>query len=136
LKEIDKSRSLKLMLGLLATVMIFHILVIVQIIPYEIVWAGKLQSIDDMYAFESMSILVNSFLITVLLLKGNFFKHRIPGKYINGIIWFFICLFALNTIGNLFAKTIFEKVVFTPLTLISVFLLWDIVRVKSDKTTS
>lgn len=121
------------MLALLTLVMLFHLLVLFQIIPYDIVWAGKLNSIEEMYSFEIMSILVNSILMTTLLLKGNFIKHKISGKIINGIIWFFIILFTLNTIGNLFAKTIFEKVVFTPLTLISVFLLWNIVQLKSNK---
>lgn len=124
---------MKLMLALLTLVMLFHLLVLSQIIPYDIVWAGKLNSIEEMYSFEIMSILVNSILMTTLLLKGNFIKHKISGKIINGIIWFFIILFTLNTIGNLFAKTIFEKVVFTPLTLISVFLLWNIVQLKSNK---
>lgn len=124
---------MKLMLALLTLVMLFHLLVLFQIIPYDIVWAGKLNSIEEMYSFEIMSILVNSILMTTLLLKGNFIKHKISGKIINGIIWFFIILFTLNTIGNLFAKTIFEKVVFTPLTLISVFLLWNIVQLKSNK---
>lgn len=124
---------MKLMLALLTLVMLFHILVLFQIIPYDIVWAGKLNSIEEMYSFEIMSILVNLILMTTLLLKGNFIKHKISGKIINGIIWFFIILFTLNTIGNLFAKTIFEKVVFTPLTLISVFLLWNIVQLKSNK---
>lgn len=124
---------MKLMLALLTLVMLFHLLVLFQIIPYDIVWAGKLNSIEEMYSFEIMSILVNLILMTTLLLKGNFIKHKISGKIINGIIWFFIILFTLNTIGNLFAKTIFEKVVFTPLTLISVFLLWNIVQLKSNK---
>lgn len=133
MNEVIKSISMKLMLALLTLVMLFHLLVLFQIIPYDIVWAGKLNSIEEMYSFEIMSILVNSILMTTLLLKGNFIKHKISGKIINGIIWFFIFLFTLNTIGNLFAKTIFEKVVFTPLTLISVFLLWNIVQLKSNK---
>lgn len=133
MNEVIKSISMKLMLALLTLVMLFHLLVLFQIIPYDIVWAGKLNSIEEMYSFEIMSILVNSILMTTLLLKGNFIKHKISGKIINGIIWFFIILFTLNTIGNLFAKTIFEKVVFTPLTLISVFLLWNIVQLKSNK---
>ncbi|MBP9791140.1 MAG: hypothetical protein KBD57_11425, partial [Bacteroidia bacterium] len=62
---------MKLMLALLTLVMLFHLLVLSQIIPYDIVWAGKLNSIEEMYSFEIMSILVNSILMTTLLLKGN-----------------------------------------------------------------
>jgi hypothetical protein len=121
---------IKIMLGLLTAVLLFHILVLFRIIPYEIVWAGKLNSVNDMYTFESMSILINSILITTLLLKGEYLKLQIPEKIINGILWFFVILFALNTVGNLLAKTVFEKAVFAPLTLISSILLWKIVNKK------
>ena len=35
---------------------------------------------------------------------------------------------AANTVGNLMAETWFEKLVFTPLTLLSSILIWIIVR--------
>lgn len=128
LNKISKTQALKIILGLLIAVIGFHILVIFRIIPYEFVWAGKLNSVDEMYVFEIISILVNILLITVLLLKGNYIKHTISNKILNGILWFFVLVFALNTIGNLFAKSLFEKAVFTPLTLISALLLYIIVR--------
>jgi hypothetical protein len=43
-----------------------------------------------------------------------------------------VLVFGLNTIGNLFAKSLFEKAVFTPLTLILALLIWIILR--KDKT--
>lgn len=131
----SKSNPIKIMLGLLTAVMLFHILVLFRIIPYEIVWAGKLNSVNDMYTFESMSILINSILITTLLLKGKYLKLQIPEKIINGILWFFVILFTLNTVGNLLAKTNFEKAVFAPLTFLSAILLFKIVREKSMNKT-
>ncbi|MFZ4544896.1 MAG: hypothetical protein ACOYOA_12660 [Saprospiraceae bacterium] len=119
--------SLKLMLGLLCAVVLFHLLIITQIIPYNIVWAGKLKTTEDMLVFESASLLINFFLILVLLLKGQYIRNSISTKIINSILWFFVGLFAVNTIGNLFAETTFEKVVFTPLTFISAYLLWKII---------
>jgi hypothetical protein len=113
-------------------VVIFHALIIIGIIPYEIVWAGKLKSVSEMYVFEIVSIIVNMLLLIVLLLKGNFLKHTINEKIINGILWVFVLVFGLNTIGNLFAKSLFEKAVFTPLTLILALLIWIILR--KDKT--
>ncbi len=128
LNIISKAQALKIILGLLTAVIVFHTLIITQIISYEIVWAGKLKSVNEMYVFEIISILVNVLLITVLLLKGNVIKHKINDKIINGILWFFVFVFALNTFGNLLAKSLFEKVVFTPITLISALLIWIIIR--------
>ena len=127
---ISPEKALKFMIGLLVIVVLFHFSILFQIIPYTIVWAGKLNTVNEMYAFEATSIAINLFLILILVLKGNYIKHSVPEKWLNGILWFFVVVFALNTIGNLFAKTVFEKVVFTPLTLISAIFIWIILKKK------
>lgn len=126
-------RILKIMTGLLVTVILFHVLILTQVIPYTIVWAGKLKSVQEMLLFEIVSILINGFLILVLLLKGDYIKNSISVKLLNGIIWFFVFVFLLNTLGNLTSKTLLEKTVFTALTLVSSILLWLIVRPKKIK---
>lgn len=134
LNKISRNQVLKIILWLLTAIIIFHILIIIRIIPYEIVWAGKLKSADEMYVYEMVSVFVNILLFAVLFLKGNYIKHNIDIKIINGILWFFVFVFALNTIGNLMAKSFFEKAVFTPLTLILAILIWIIIR--KDKTST
>lgn len=133
LNILSKTQALRIIIGLMIAVIVFHLLILIRIIPYEIVWAGKLKSASEMYVFEGLSILVNILIMAVLLLKGNFIKHRINDKIINGILWFFVLVFTLNTVGNLLAKSLFEKVVFAPLTLISALLLYIIVR--NDKNS-
>jgi hypothetical protein len=128
MQKITKSQALKITIGLLTLVIIFHLAIITRLIPYTIVWAGKLKTVEEMYAFEAVSISVNLFLITLLLLKGNYIKHRISDKILNTILWLFVVLFALNTIGNLMAEMLFEKLVFTPLTLLLAILIWTILR--------
>lgn len=131
---ITKEIAIKLMLGIFALVVVFHTLILTQIIPYTIVWAGKLKTVNEMFVFEIISISINLFLILVLILKGRSIKNNSSHKLINGILWVFIILFAFNTIGNLMAETLFEKIVFTPLTLLSAILLWIIVKKdKADK---
>jgi hypothetical protein len=116
-------RALGAMIVLVTAVMIFHLLVIAQVIPYTVVWAGRLGSVEEMYVFELLSIAVNTLLLGVLLLKAGFIKNIFPQRLLNGILWFFLVLFALNTLGNLTAATAFEKFVFTPLTLLSAILI-------------
>jgi len=125
---ISKQKSIKIMLVLLSIVMVFHVLVIIQIIPYTIVWAGKLKSYKDMYEFEGSSIFINLMLILILLARGQYIQLPVSQQFISIVLWLFVLLFALNTIGNLFAKTNFEKFVFTPLTFISSLLLFRIVK--------
>lgn len=132
--NLSKGTALKTMLILLSTVILFHLLIILQVIPYENVWAGKLQSVDEMYAFEAASIFINLVLIGVLLLKGRYVGHRIPERILDVILWLFVVVFSLNTIGNLMAKTYFERVIFTPLTLLLAYLSWLVVRKREVST--
>jgi len=101
--------SIKLLIGLLTLVILFHGCIMAKIIPYGIAWGGRLENDTQMYIFESVSILINAFLITVLLLKANYIHHRFSDKWLHGILWVFQLLFILNTVGNILAKTNFEK---------------------------
>jgi len=122
IKLITQRQALNSLIVLLATMLLFHTLLFLQIIPYAIVWARKIHSLPEMEIFEGISMGVNGFLILVLLIKANYVGIHIQGKILNAIIWFFVFLFGLNTIGNLFAKSKFEFYVFTTLTFISALL--------------
>lgn len=125
-----KLRTLiKILLGLLVVVTLFHLSVIVKVIPYDIAWGGRLQNDSAMYVFEAISILINLFLGFVLLMKGNYIRFRFPKRPIDTILWIFLSLFVLNTVGNLFAKTNFEKS-FAVLTFIFAILIWKILKTK------
>jgi hypothetical protein len=96
-------------------------------IPYDITWGGRLQNDQEMYVFETTSIAINLFLIWILSMKGNFVTYKFPVKVIHIILWIFVVVFALNTVGNLFAKTLLEKA-FTLLTLGSALVIGFILR--------
>ena len=118
---------IKILLCLLAAVTLFHIGIIAKIIPYEVTWGGKLNNDAEMYVFEIISILINRFLGFVLLIKGNYLIKLIPTKVVNIILWVFLFVFGLNTIGNIFAETLFEKS-FSSITLIFTYLIWTILK--------
>jgi len=104
-----KEISFKLLLVLLSAVILFHVCIITKLIPYNITWGGRLENDKQMYVFESLSILINLFLISVLWIKNRSINHRFSQKLLNNILWAFFTLFLINTIGNIFAKTNFEK---------------------------
>jgi hypothetical protein len=133
---ISKRIALKLMIGLLSIVLIFHLCVLFEIISYKIVWAGKLNSKEEMYVFEAVSILINFFLIIVLCIKFQNIKKSETNRIINIIIWVFVFLFALNTLGNLFAENLIEQILGTLLTFISATLCWIIVKKKNQRNAN
>lgn len=126
--------SINILLGLLIAVILFHIAVIAKAIPYDIAWGGRLQNDSEMYVFETISILINLFLGLLLLMKGDYVKFRFKERTIDIILWIFLVLFVLNTVGKIFAKTNFEKS-FAVLTFVSVILIWTILKPKNINDT-
>lgn len=110
-----------------SVIILFHFLVLLQIIPFENVWAGKLKSVNEMYVYESISICVNCLLILIILVKGKMINLHISPKVINTLLWTFVVLFILNTLGNLTSKTSLETIIATPLTFIFTLLCLRIV---------
>ena len=134
MKKMSLRIAVKIMISLVVAVTLFHLSIILKIIPYEITWGGRLQNDSEMYVFEIISITINIFLGLNLLIKGGYIKQVISLRIVNITLWIFLILFGLNTIGNIIAKTYFEKS-FALLTLVSSILIWIILKAKSNEHT-
>ena len=130
MNELSKN-ALKIILGILSAVTVFHLCIIFKIIPYNITWGGRLRNDEEMYVFEAISIIINLFLMSVLSMKGGYLKYKFSEKTINIILWIFVIIFLLNTVGNILAKTAFERI-FTGITLLLAVLIWLIVGKKNS----
>ncbi|WP_234110684.1 DUF1616 domain-containing protein [Chryseobacterium sp. R2A-55] len=128
-KEMNDKTPIHILLGLLFVVILFHVAVLFKAVPNEIVWGGRLQDDSEMLVFEALSILINMFLGLVLLMKADYIKIKWKEKTINIILWIFLILFVLNTFGNLFANSNFEKF-FAVLTFAFAILIWKILKQK------
>lgn len=124
----SKKTALKTMLSILLILLVLHVLIILELIPYDKVWGGKLKSVGEMRTFESISILITIFMISVLILKYKLIKSNKTNRLIDTIIWGFVMFFSLNTIGNLFSEGNLELILGTLITLISATLCFIIVR--------
>lgn len=133
--KVNHKTSIKIVLGLLSLVIIFHFCIIAKVIPYSIAWGGQIQNDTEMYVFESISIVVNLFLNFILLMKGNYLKFQFSEKAMNVVLWVFFVIFILNTAGNIFAKSNFEKL-FAALTLLFAVLIWKILRKGTNEPTT
>ncbi len=125
--------SIKILLTLLIAIILFHLSVIAKVVSYDIAWGGRLHNDSEMYTYEIISVLIILFLGLVLLMKGDFIKFRFENKTINIILWIFFALFLMNTIGNIFAKSNFEKS-FSVLTFIFAILIWTTLKTKHIPT--
>lgn len=104
------------MLVLLFFALGFHVLVLLRVIPFTIVWGGRLNTLREMYRFEAGSITVNLLLILLVLCCAGHISCGFSAGAIRIIYWCIAALFFLNTLGNLFSKSKMEKIIFTPVT--------------------
>ncbi|MEQ9375550.1 MAG: hypothetical protein RIG68_10240 [Imperialibacter sp.] len=116
LKKINFKLAVHAMIALLSLVLVYHLIIITGLIPYEATWGGRLQNREQMLRFETVSIVVNLFILTVILIKGGYLKLKLPAIVLKVLLWAFAVLFALNTVGNLASTSVLELIIFTPLT--------------------
>jgi hypothetical protein len=107
---------------ILSLVILFHILVLMGVIPDTIVWGGNINSKQELFVLETVSIALNLFMIMVALVYLGTIRWRISALILRILFWVMFALFLLNTLGNLVAKNSIETYIFTPLTfLLAVF---------------
>ena len=106
------------LLILLSLFLVLHFTILLKLIPYNLIWGGRLKSDKEMYRFEIFSILINLLFVIVILVQGSFLTIDIPKKIITYALWLMSGLFLLNTIGNVTSKNKLEQRLFTPITIL------------------
>lgn len=108
-----------ILLTLFSLAIVFHLLVLLEIVPNEIVWGGRITVKEELYIFESISIVTNLLFLLIVSIKTRKLSIKHNHKFIQVLLWLMSIMFLLNTIGNLLAKTSTETLIFTPITFIS-----------------
>jgi len=127
----SKVAAITVLMGLLSLVILLHLGILFQLIPYDIVWAGKIDSLEAMYLLETVSLILNGTLMLVLYLKLKHLKQAMPTPVVDVILWIYVVIFGLNSLGNLFAQTLFELIFGTLFTLVMMYLCWVVVKKES-----
>ena len=106
------------LLILLSLFLVLHFMILIKIIPYNLVWGGRLKSEKEMVRFEIFSILINSLFVIVTLTQMSLLTIDMPKNVITYSLWLMTGLFLLNTLGNVTSKNKLEKSFFTPVTIL------------------
>ena len=117
----------KLLIAISVVALVFHLLIVVKVIPYGITWGGRLKTDGEMYVFEAVSIGINLFFVLLVLQRADMLRSLLGKRTVTVLLWVFFVLFVVNTVGNLFAATLLERW-FTLLTLANALLIWKINR--------
>jgi hypothetical protein len=106
------------LLIILSLFVIFHLLILLRVIPFEMVWGGRLKNASQMLSFETVSIVINLIMLAGVGVYAGILQLKINPMVIKAGFGIMFVLFLLNTIGNLSSENEWEKMVFTPLTLL------------------
>jgi len=104
------------MVLLFAASTVFHALVLLGFIPTSIVWGGRHTTEQDIAKLELLSIFINVLLLLFSMSNLRLWLKPLPYLLNKVILVLFSLLFMLNTLGNMYAKTDIERMVFTPVT--------------------
>lgn len=103
-------------LGLLA---LFHILVLLGVIPADIVWGGMVQGVpSNLITLEIISLLVTILFIAIIAAKTGYVQAGRLSSAVNIGVWLIFAYLLLNTLGNLASGVSFEKLIFAPITIL------------------
>lgn len=124
LSFISKQFASKALLILFSLIIIFHALALLEIIPYQMLWGGRLQSFSQLLVFESISITLNAAMMMIVLIHTKTINISIHQRVTEISLKAMSALFLLNTLGNIFSDNELEKIIFTPITLVLAILCW------------
>ena len=124
----SKKLAAKFMFFLSIGLILFHVLVMLGFIPYTIVWAGRLKSVEEMYMFEAISVALHLLLTYAIAQRAGYLKDKFPEIIVDLIIWTFIAIFLVNTLINIFSELKIEFILGSLLTLVSALFCWLSVR--------
>jgi len=105
-------------IGIISLTLVYHLLIITQLIPYDAAWGGRLQNEQQMIRFEAVSIIINLFIMLLVAIKGSLITIKFPQLLLKVLLWLLVVIFILNTVGNVFSNNKMEALIFTPITLL------------------
>ena len=102
--------------GLLA---IFHVLVLLKVIPADIVWGGRIQGVpSNLLTLETIALLITLVFLLIIAAKLGYVQAGKLSGAVNIGVWLIFVYLLLNMLGNLASGVSFEKLLFAPITII------------------
>jgi len=123
--SLKQAGSILLFLNIL--LVLFHLLVILKIVPSDIIAGGQFKdSTDNLILFVLFAILLLLLISFIVAVKIGYILPIKPRKWINICIWIIFAYFILITLGNIASQVRIENLLFAPITVIMVLLTFRI----------
>ena len=118
-KLISTKLAGNLLLGSLGLLAVFHILVLLRVLPADIVWGGAIQnSTTSLFPLEMISLLVTLLLAVVIAAKAGYIKPSRFQAVVNIGVWVVFAILLLSMVGNFASGVVFENLIFAPIAVV------------------
>jgi len=117
-KRISAKLAGNILLFFFALLAVFHVLVLLEIAPYEIIWGGQIKDTSSLVVFEGIALILLLLFAVIVAIRIDYIKAKRLKKLANIGVWVIFVYFLLNTIANLSSGVTLEKLIFTPITII------------------
>ena len=108
-----------ILLAALGLLFIFHILVLLGVLPPDIVWGGQIQGVQsNLMLLEGIALAVTLLFVLIVAAKTGYLQAGRLQPVVNIGVWLIFIFLLLNTLGNLASGVSFESLFAAPLTII------------------
>ena len=108
-----------ILLVLFGLLFVFHVLVIVGIVPSDIIWGGHADdSSVSLISLELMALMVTVLFAVIIAAKMGYIKSGRFQRASRVGMWIIFAYLVFNSVGNFASSNTFEMIVFGPLTII------------------
>lgn len=118
-KLVSAKFSGNVLLIALGALFIFHILVLLKVLPANIVWGGQIQSGQaNPILLESIALLATLLFMLIIAARAGYIRAGSLSWAVDIGVWLTFAFLVLNALGNLASPVPFEKLVAAPITII------------------
>ena len=112
----------------LSLLLVFHVLVLLRVVPAEIVWGGQaMTSPSDLLMLEGFAFIITLVFLAVVSAKVGYIRANNFIKVVNVFLWIILVYLFLNLGANLISRNLVENLLFAPVTLILGLLVYRLI---------
>lgn len=123
-KLISAKTTGNVLLALFGLLVVFHVIMLFNLLPNNVVWGGRAGSSSSFQVLVTISLIFNILFAGAVAVKIGYIRLGKGGGVINIVLWIIFTYLILNTAGNLASNSSFEKLLFTPITIVAAFLVF------------
>ena len=104
--------------------LVMHVLILLNIVPHDFVWGGRIKDVTELIILESISIVIQILFISIIAAKAGYILRGKFKRTVNVGTWILFGIMVLNTLGNLLSNSGLETMVMTPVTAVLALLVF------------